>query len=96
MSLGSRIEFSPGARADLLAIDDWIRVDDPAAASRVVSRIRQATLMLGQFPQLGHAGDVPGTRELTVAGLPYRIVYRLAVEGVVDIVAIVDGRRMWP
>ncbi|WP_235977290.1 type II toxin-antitoxin system RelE/ParE family toxin [Sandaracinobacteroides hominis] len=80
----------------MLAIEAWIRVDDPAAAARVVSRIRQTVMMLGQFPKLGHAGDVAGTRELTVAGLPYRIVYRQAVPEVVDIVAIVDGRRRWP
>jgi len=96
VSLGLRIEFSPTARADLKAIEEWIREDDPVAAGRVISRIRQTAMMLAQFPKLGHQGDVTGPREFAVTGLPYRIVYRLAVAGVVDIVAVIDGRRNWP
>jgi plasmid stabilization system protein ParE len=90
-----RIEFAPEARADLVAIEAWISADDPAAAKRVISRIRQAVLMLGAFPALGHPGDVAGTRELAVVGLPYRVIYR-AGEDVVDVLAIIHGRRAWP
>ncbi len=62
------------------AIRDWIAEDDRAAADRVVSRIAQTAMMFGPFPLLGHAGQVKGTREFSVVGLPYVIVYAIASE----------------
>ncbi len=64
------VEFTPGARADLISIRGWIAADDERAADRVISRIRQTAMLLGQFPQMGHEGEVPGTREFLVTGLP--------------------------
>ena len=34
--------------------------------------------LLCEFPYMGHEGALPGTREMTVPGVPYIIVYRLA------------------
>lgn len=51
--------------------------------------------MLGQFPKLGHAGAVAGTRELSVTGLPYVLVYSL-YNGDVDILTVLHTRRLYP
>lgn len=74
------VGFTPHAYDDLRAIRYWIAVDDARAADRVVSRIVQTAMMFGSFPLLGRAGRVEGTREFSVAGLPYPIVYAIASE----------------
>jgi plasmid stabilization system protein ParE len=38
--------------------------------------IRQTAHALRDFPQMGHKGLLPNTREMNVKGLPYVIVYR--------------------
>src|SRR5437764_1785820 len=45
--------------------------DKPAAAPRVIERIRTAVERLQEFPFLGRPGRVEGTRELVIAGTPY-------------------------
>jgi plasmid stabilization system protein ParE len=60
--------------ADLEGISSWIANDNPSAARGVVLRILDAIERLGEFPGLGHAGKVAGTREWVVRGLPYIIV----------------------
>ena len=90
------VNFTPQARDDLRAIRDWIAVDDPSAADRVVSRIAQTAMMFGQFPLLGRAGRVQGTREFSVVGLPYLLVYSIASESDVDVLTVVHARRRYP
>ena len=90
------VNFTPQARADLLAIRDWIAADDDRAADRVVSRILQTAMMFGQFPMLGRAGQVDGTREFSVAGLPYLIVYAIASETDIDVLTVLHTRRRYP
>ena len=72
-----KVRFTPRAIRDLAAIHSHIAQDNPAAATRVVARIRSAADTLEQFPFLGHAGLAPNTLELVVVGLPYVIVYRV-------------------
>lgn len=45
---------------------------------------------------LGRAGLVEGTREFSVVGLPYLIVYRIASETEVDVLTVVHTRRRYP
>ena len=45
---------------------------------------------------LGRKGKVEGTREFSVTGLPYLIVYAIASKMEVDIVTIIHTRRMYP
>ena len=51
--------------------------DDPEAAREVVRRIRHAVSLLEENPALGHAGRLPGTRELVVPDTRYIIPYRV-------------------
>ncbi len=71
----------PAAR-DLEAIVDYIALDKPAAAQGVFGGIVDAARKLRQFPALGRPGRHPETRELSVPGLPYLIVYEVGAEAV--------------
>ena len=90
------VSFTPQALDDLTAIRDWIALDDPQIADRIVSRIRQTVVLFGLFPSMGHEGDVPDTREFKVTGLPYLIVYRVASATELDILTVVHAARQYP
>ena len=79
-----------------MAIRDWIAEDNAQAADRVIARIVQTAMMLGQFPMLGRTGQVFGTREFAVAGLPYLIVCRAASEAELDVLTVMHTRRKYP
>jgi toxin ParE1/3/4 len=49
-------------------------------------------MSLETFPNLGRAGRIAGTREITMA--PYVIVYRVAQA--VEILRIYHGAQNWP
>ncbi len=53
-------------------------------------------MMFGQFPLLGRAGQVAGTREFSVVGLPYLIVYAVASESEIDVLTVLHTRRRYP
>jgi toxin ParE1/3/4 len=80
---------------DLEAIREFIAQDNPEAARRVHAAIRAAVDPLGNYPNLGRAGRVDGTRELTVSGFPYIVAYRVA-ENQVRILSVIHASRQWP
>ncbi len=90
------VNFTPQARDDLFSIRDWIAEDDERVADQVIARIVQTAMMFGQFPMLGRVGRIAGTREFSVVGLPYLIVYRIESETEIDVVTVVHTRRRWP
>ena len=90
------VNFTPQARDDLASIRDWIAEDDERAADRIVARILQTAMMFGQFPLLGRNGLIEGTREFSVVGLPYLIVYRIASDTELDVLTILHTRRKYP
>ena len=61
---------------------DYIALDNPAAAETVYQGIVRAAQRLPQFPALGRPGRYPETRELSVPGQPYLIVYEASSEAV--------------
>ena len=91
-----RVNFTPQARDDLQDIRDWIAQRDERVAERIVSRIVQTAMMFGPFPMLDRAGQVEGTREFSVVGLPYLIVYAIVSENDVDVLTVLHTRRRYP
>ena len=73
----------------------FIAADNPRAATDVRRRIRTAVLRLVDFPQSGRAGQLAGTRELVVPGLPYIVVYRVGRDAV-EILRVFHAARNWP
>lgn len=71
----------PAAR-DLEGIVDYIALDNSVAAENVYRGIVRAAERLPEFPALGRPGRHPETRELSVSGLPYLIVYEVGADAV--------------
>lgn len=88
--------YTPTALADLEALHEYIQRDNQAAARKMVALIREAVeVRLVDFPEMGRRGRVEGTRELTLAGTPYFIVYRCD-RSLIEVIAIIHSRRRWP
>lgn len=85
-----RVAYTDPALADIEAITDYIARDSPMNADRVKDRIFEDTDLLASQPGLGKAGRVGGTRELIVR--PYIVAYQVRGQ-VVEIIAVIDGRR---
>lgn len=83
----------PAAR-DLDGIVDYIALDNPVAAEGVYRGIVAAAQNLSQFPALGRPGRHPETRELSVSGLPYLIVYEVSAEAVTILAVFHTARNL--
>jgi toxin ParE1/3/4 len=90
-----RLRFTARASRNLASIAAYIANDNPAAAARVGPRIRSACELLMNFPEMGRPGVRPNTREISLPGLPYIIVYRLARDQLV-ILGVYHERQLRP
>jgi plasmid stabilization system protein ParE len=89
-----RLRVATKARRQLAAVSDYIAVENPGAAQRVIRDIQVAADLLCDFPEIGRAGIVPGTREWVVSGRPYIIVYRTDAErGELQVIEIIHGAQ---
>lgn len=88
------LEWMELARADLLAIVDYISDDNPDAAQRVKDDIEAKTGNLLDFPRMGRLGRVEGTRELVVWA-NYIIVYQENAF-TVRILRVLHAAQQWP
>ena len=89
------VRFSPSALGDIQSIYNYIALENPAIAARVVGEIETATHQLAQFPLSGRMGAVETTRELVIPRLPYIAVYVLG-ENEVQIIAVFHAAQNVP
>lgn len=82
-----RIRWNPKADKDLENIEAYISQDSPRAAIKVILDIINAVEQLRDFPALGRAGRVVGTRELVIFGKPYIVPYRIK-ENIVEVLRV--------
>jgi toxin ParE1/3/4 len=90
-----RLEYAPRYFRRLEDIRDWIAADNPAAATRMVTRIRIVVERLALVPGAGRPGRVAGTRELVISGTPYIVPYRVKGDAV-QIITILHSAQRWP
>ena len=88
-----RLRWRLSAVNDLTEIRDFISENDPEAARAVVNRVLHSVERLASFPNSGRAGQVEGTRELVVPGLPYIVVYTCD-DTDVSIIGVFHGARV--
>lgn len=91
-----RLRWARLAERDLDDIAEYIGLDSPAAAARVVLElIDQTETLLTRHVALGRPGRVLGTRELVIQGLPYVIAYRVR-DNDIEILRVLHTSRRWP
>jgi toxin ParE1/3/4 len=73
-----KVVWTITARKSLVVIHNFIAIENPHAAKRVVRQLRQVTDKLADFPNFGRLGIEQGTREVIVPNLAYIVVYRVA------------------
>jgi plasmid stabilization system protein ParE len=82
------------ATRSLWLVHAHIAYANPRAAKHVVQRIRSSLSRLASFPESGREGQVAGTRELVVTGLPYLVVYTVGGDRV-DILRVFHAAIEW-
>ena len=90
-----RVRWLATALRNLDEEASFVARQDPAAARRLVARIREAAVHLSDHPELGRPGRVAGTRELVVTGTPYLLPYRVKDDSL-QILRVLHGARRWP
>lgn len=96
MSQTYQIVWAGVAESDLKEIIDFIAIDNPDNALKILKKIKQSTSSLYTFPERGRV--VPELqdqailtyRELIVP--PWRIVYRISAKDVY-VLSVLDSRR---
>ncbi len=88
------LEWSEAARADLLAIVDYISDDNPDAAQRLKDDIEAKASKLPEFPKLYRPGRIEGTREMVVWS-NFVVVYQDDAL-TVRILRVLHAAQLWP
>jgi len=86
--------ISPEALQDLRDIHDYIALDDPGAATRVIDACEETVSLISNNPEIGVARPrLRNLRSMIVTEFPnYLVFYRLA-SGRVEIVRVLHGAR---
>lgn len=90
-----KIVWLPAAADALDREFDFLAAKNPQAARTVFVRIVALVRRLADFPNSGRPGQIDGTRELVIPGLPYVVVYRVGGESV-QILRVFHTRQEWP
>jgi addiction module RelE/StbE family toxin len=90
-----RIVWTALARDDLREIFLYITAENPNAARRLLSIIKDKVIALLDNPYIGRTGRVEGTRELVLSGTNYILPYRI-IEQEIQILSVLHGAQQWP
>ena len=72
-----RVRWLRTASRNLDAAIEYIAREDPGAAAKAYTHIREIVAVLAEQPGLGRPGRIFGTRELVIEKYPYIIPYRI-------------------
>jgi len=87
-----KVRWTPEAERDREDVLLYIAADNPLAAIGMDDLFSEAAERLADFPLLGPAGTIPGTREL-IPHESYRLVYEVEEETVWILALVKRGKR---
>ncbi len=92
----AEVVWTEPAVADLDAIGDWISVDDPAAARRLVRRVVDHVGLLASWPAMGPiVPETGGGRYRQLVEGPCRVIYRAEGDRVL-VLCVLRTERLIP
>ncbi len=83
-----KLIWSPNAKDDLKNIRDYVASEDPQAAKRLITKLKQSVILLPNLPEMGR--KVPEYNRADIRERifgSYRIIYRRQLEQI-DILAV--------
>ncbi len=86
--------WEPDASDQLDGIADFISLQRPEAAERIVQLIHNGVERIRRFPRSGRPGRLPGTRELIVHP-NYIVIYRVT-DTAIDVLRVLHARQRYP
>ncbi|EAM6080651.1 type II toxin-antitoxin system RelE/ParE family toxin [Salmonella enterica] len=86
--------WTPEAEQDRYDIFDYIAMANVVAAIEMDEAFLKSSVMLGDFPMMGHKGEAPSTLEI-FPHPNYRMIYAFR-DNTVWILALVHTARKWP
>jgi len=90
-----KVRWLKAALNNLERIAEYIGHDNTDAARTTITRIRDASIHLSSYPEMGCKGRVHGTRELIIPGTPYIIIYRICNNSV-EILRVFHSKQKSP
>ncbi|MCC6532570.1 MAG: type II toxin-antitoxin system RelE/ParE family toxin [Burkholderiales bacterium] len=95
MAAHGRVEWSPRALRDLIAIYRYTLSENPRAAAEQSEHIIERAESLGPNPRLGKPSRLPGWRVLVLTRFPYSVYYRHS-QRTIQVLRVVHQRRQFP
>lgn len=89
------VVWSQEGLADLRNLFQFIARDSPRNAHKVADRIENSIDLISATP-FGRVGRVPGTFEVSVAKIPFIIVYQLPDDAALAVLCVIHTSRDWP
>ena len=90
-----RVDWSPRASRDLIAIFRHTVAENPQAAIEQTEYLIERAEALASSPRLGRPSRWPGRRELVLTRYPYSIYYRVTGTRTY-VLRVVHQRRLFP
>ena len=90
-----KLRWTKAARRDRELVYAYVEADNPQAALELDDRFEDRATQLAELPNLGRTGRVTGTRELSISGSSYLLVYRIEND-LVWIIRVIHSARTWP
>jgi plasmid stabilization system protein ParE len=88
------VRWTEQAAGELAEHYGYYRAHNPAAARRLRHSIMAGVNRLRDYPHMGKPGRVEHTRELTIGGTPFIVIYRVNAARV-EILHLYHGRQNW-
>ena len=91
-----KVHWTDNAIEHLVNIYEYISLNSPTYAKRIVDKITRRSEQIADHPQSGRKVpeyDSEDIRELIEA--PYRIIYRIKLDQI-DVLAVIHGARIMP
>jgi addiction module RelE/StbE family toxin len=90
-----QVKWLRNAAKNLNDATEYLADENPKVAIEFFVHSVESVNKLAQFPELGRAGRVAGTRELVIDRFPYIVPYRIK-DGNVEIFRVLHTSRMCP